>query len=148
MKGISLEILIDADYRRVFQVVADPRIYADAIPDVIQMEVLSEPYGVIGTRVRDTRKIGDQLISTEMEVVDYHANRSITTQAIAYNCTWTNIFEVNPEGYQTLLTLQVDFEPHQFFTRILIWMMRGTMRRALQKELIHLKNYCELSIQA
>ena len=143
MKRIAQERLIDAPLDLVFETVADIRNYAEAIPHIQEVSILSEVQVGVGTRFRETRRVAGQEATTELEVTEYEANRRYRCVSDTHGTIWDSIFGVEERDGKTRLTLVLNARPKSVMTRLMNPMIRGMVAKAISDDLDAVKTYCE-----
>lgn len=134
---------IDAPPERVFRVIADIRRYSKAQPDIVDVEFLSDSEYGVGTRFRETRRMGKRETTTELEVTELVENDRVRIVSDAGGTVWDSQFTVRGRDGGTELTLVMEARPHRLLARITTPLMAGMLRRALEKDMDAVKAYCE-----
>lgn len=134
---------IDAPPERVFRTIADIREYSEAQPDIVAVEFLSERRYGVGTRFRETRRMGKRETTTELEVTELVENERVRIVSDAGGTVWDSLFTVQGRAGGTELSLVMEARPYKLLARITTPLMTGTLRRALEKDMDAVKAYCE-----
>lgn len=143
MSKISVTTTIDAPLGKVFQTVADIRNFSKAVPDIVDVEMLSEVTTDKGTHFRETREINGREASTELEVTEYVENEHIRLVADSHGTVWDSVFTVSKSDGQTELKLVMDAKAYKLLSKLMNPLMKGFMKKALQKDMEAVKRYCE-----
>lgn len=143
MSTISVTTTIKAPLEEVFQTVADIRIFSEAVPDIVEMEMLSEVSTGKGTRFRETRMINGKEAITELEVTEYVENERIRLVADSHGTVWDSVFTVSESHNHTELKLVMEAKAYKLLPKLMNPFMKGFMKKALQKDMEAVKNYCE-----
>jgi uncharacterized protein YndB with AHSA1/START domain len=143
MSQTRLSRTIAAPVDRVFRTIADVREFSTAVPDIVEVELLSETRSGAGTRFRETRRFGKREAATELEVTEFEANQRIRIVSDAGGTVWDSLFTVRPAAGGTHLELVMDARPHALLARITTPLMRGVVRRAIERDMDAVKAYCE-----
>lgn len=98
MTRTRLERTIAAPVSEVFRTVSDIRRYSEAIPDIVNVEMLSEKTSGVGTRFRETRVIKGREASTELEVTEFVEDHRIRLVSDAHGTVRDTVFTVRPGG--------------------------------------------------
>ena len=77
MTTTHVETRIHAPVDEVFRTVADIHNFATAVPEIVDVEFLSERRSGVGTRFRETREMGSRSASTVLEVTEYVENERV-----------------------------------------------------------------------
>ena len=89
---------IKAPSAAVFETVAQVDNYTKAVPDIVEVEYLSEQHMGVGTRFRETRLMGKRKASTELEVTEYVPNERVRLVSDQGGTIWDTVFTVTPKG--------------------------------------------------
>ncbi len=143
MTQISITRTIAAPTDLVFRTVADIRNFSRAIPDIVGVEFLSDIESGVGTRFRETRRHGGKEFSNELEVTEYVDNDRVRIVADSHGTVWDTVFTVESESDGTLLRMVMDARPHSFVSRLSNPVMKGFIRKAIERDMDAVKAYCE-----
>ena len=153
---MQLSTTIDAPPEAVFAAASDFPHAPDMIAGIDKIEMLSEandgsPIGV-GTRFRETRTMfGKQAVET-MEVTEYDPPRAYTLTALSCGVRFDSRVEVAPaqpdhDDGSSRLSYDVQGTPTTLTARVVGAitgpMMKGTMRKAMEKDLADMKAHLE-----
>ena len=134
---------INAPIDLVFKTVSDINNFSKAIPDIINVEFLSDVKSGIGTRFRETRLMNGKEAMTELEVTEFVENDHVRTVTDSHGAIWDSVFTVKRVDGHTELTLVMDARPHKFMQKTMIPMIKGMISKALEKDMDAVKTYCE-----
>lgn len=143
MTGITRSVLVDAPVERVFAAVAHAEQFADAVPQIAEVEFLSEATIGVGTRFKETRQVNGRSGSTVLEVTEYVPNRRVTIVSDAGGTLWETVLTTDPKGAATELGMVMQARPHTLLARISTPMIKGMVVRGLEADLEAVKEYCE-----
>ena len=143
MTTTHVETRIHAPVDEVFRTVADIHNFATAVPEIVDVEFLSERRSGVGTRFRETREMGSRSASTVLEVTEYVENERVRLVSEAGGAVWDSVFRVRSDGDYTVLTLDMEARPKNLLARIVTPLMRGTVKGAIEKDMQAVKAYCE-----
>ncbi len=143
MSQIVITRTIDAPPDRVFSTVADIRNYANAIPAIVDVEILTEQETGVGTRFREARRMKNREVSTELEITEYVENERVRLIADSHGAVWDSVFTVRAKDGGTELVLTMESRAGGLIPRALNWLMSGMFRKALGQEMDALKTFCE-----
>jgi uncharacterized protein YndB with AHSA1/START domain len=148
MVRTSLSRTIDAPIEKVFDTVAHIENFSKANPRIIQVEFLSDRHSGVGTRFRETRRMGKRAVSTELEVTEYVPNERVRLVSDAGGTIWDTTFTTRPaSGGGAELSLVMTAEAYKIVAKVLNPLIRGMVRRAIEDDLDAVKAYCETSAQ-
>jgi hypothetical protein len=148
--------LIDAPQEAVFAAASDFPNAPGMIGGIDAVEMLSPasdgtPIGV-GTRFRETRTMMGKKAVETMEVTEYDPPRAYTLSALSCGVRFDSrvtCLEENPGtgGGGCRLSFDVKGEPRSMFAKVVSpvmgLMMKGTMRKMMEKDLADVKAYVE-----
>jgi carbon monoxide dehydrogenase subunit G len=143
MGPITTTRYIEAPPEAVFTVIANMQNWAEAVPDVVRVEMLSDTTTGVGTRFRETRLMKGKEATTELEVTEYVENERIRIVADTGGTIWDSVHTVTPERGGTELELSMDARPHTFLARLITPFVKPMLGKALAKDLDAVKLYCE-----
>ena len=143
MTQITVQRTIDAPLGTVFRAVTEVENLPASIPDVVSVEFLSEARSGVGTRFRETRRMGKREMQTELEVTELVPNERARMVADSHGTVWDTLFTVRPAGDKTELEICMDARPHKLLPRLMNPLMKGVFRGGLQKHLDAVSAYCE-----
>src|SRR5579862_8657141 len=89
---------INAPLQVVFKTMADVEQFSKAVPHITKVEFLTEKKSRVGARFRETRKMKDKEVSTELVVTEYVENERVRMVAADHGITWDSIFIVREEN--------------------------------------------------
>jgi hypothetical protein len=98
MTRTTVTRFIHAPIDRVFNTVADIRLFSQAIPHIVNVEFLSDAKSGVDTRFRETRVMKGKKVTTELEVTEYVENSHVRLVADSHGTVWDSLFTVNPNG--------------------------------------------------
>lgn len=136
---------IGAPVGAVFDLIADPVNYTRAVPQITKVEFLTGQRSGVGTRFRETRKMGSRDAATELEVTEYVTNERVRMVSDAGGTIWDSVFTVTPtgDGGATKLDLVMEARPHRFLARVVVPLTRGIVARAVAGDMDAVKAYLE-----
>lgn len=143
MTQIVITRTIAAPPDRVFRTVADIRNYANAVPSITDVDILTEQETGVGTRFREARWMKNREVATELEVTEYVENERVRLIADSHGAVWDSIFTVRAKDGGTELVLTMESRASGVIPRILNWLMSGMYRKALSQEMDAVKTFCE-----
>lgn len=148
---MQLSTHIDAPADAVFAAASDFPNATEMIGGINAIEMLSpatdgSPIGV-GTRFRETRTMFGKQATEEMEVSAFDPPRSYTLSALSCGVQFDSKVEVIPDGQGCRLGYDILGVPTTLFARVVGAitgpMMKGSMRKAMEKDLADIKAFVE-----
>ena len=143
MARTTVRRTIAAPAHVVFEAISDPGRFSKAVPDIVRVEIVSEVTSGVGTRFRETRLMHGKEATTELEVTEYVENERIRIVADSHGTLWDSVFTLKPAGGKTGLELAMDAKPHGIMSKIATPLMKGMLKKALERDMDAVKAYCE-----
>lgn len=143
MTQTRLTRTIDAPVDPVFRTVSDIREFSKAVPDILGVEFLSETRSGVGTRFRETRRFGKREAVTELEVTELVDDDRVRLVSESGGTVWDSLFTVTATDAGTELELVMDARPRGLLARITTPLLKGVIRKALEKDMDAVKAFCE-----
>ncbi len=137
---------IAAPIERVFQTVAQPERFCEAIPDIEKIEIVSAIKSGVGTRFRETRNMHGKTAVAEMEVAEYIDNQRFRLIGEMAGTIWDSRFELSKHGPGTQLEMHMIARPKNLFSRLLTPLMIGMVAKAIGGDMDQVKAFCEKSV--
>lgn len=135
---------INAPIEKVFRTVADVEQFSKAIPHILKVEFLTENKTGIGACFRETRKMKDKAITTQLEVTEYIENDHVRMVASDHGITWDTVFSVRRENGQTVLNMTMDATTNNFFKNIMLYIIKSMVQKSIEQDMDSVKTFCEL----
>lgn len=143
MSKIIVERRIHAPVRMVFDTIADIRNFSQAVPDIKNVEFISDVKSGVGTRFRETREFKGREVTTELEVTEYEEDEYVRIVSDTQGTVWDSVFTVSDLEGGTELTLEMNAKPYKFLARIMNLFMKRFIKKALKRDMDAVKKYCE-----
>ena len=134
---------IDAPVGRVFDTIAHIENLAKAIPEIVKVEFVTPQHSGVGTRFRETRRMGKREATVELEVKEFVANQRIRLVADAGGTVWDTLFAVTPAGSGTELSMVMDDKPYRFAAKLFNPLLRSMIRKGIERDMDAVKAHCE-----
>jgi len=143
MTRTTITRMIDAPFKVVFETISDMTNYSKAVPDIVDVEFLSDTRTGVGTRFRETRLMKGKEAMTELEVTEYVANDRVRMVADSHGTVWDTVFSVKSVAGRTELTLTMDAKAHKLLPTLMNPLLKGIIRKAVEKDMDSVKAFCE-----
>jgi carbon monoxide dehydrogenase subunit G len=136
---------INAPVDAVFETVSDISNYTKAVPELVRVEFVTEQRVGVGTRFRETRRMGKREATTELEVTEYERNERVRMVSDAGGTIWDSVFTVTPEedGSGTRLDVVMEARPYRLMSRLFVPLMKGAVAKAVAGDMDALKAWLE-----
>lgn len=142
MISYRIEETINRPVQEVFPYVADPTLHPKWM-DVSDVRVATPGEVRVGTRVRETMKMGSRMIPFTWEVTGYQADTTVAFRTIDGPMSWEGSYEVSPaEGLATHI-IGSGRLGLKGWRRIMEPFMSGEVQRGEAVELRRLKDLLE-----
>lgn len=129
MPSITVSRTIEAPAADVFDASTDVRAWADVVPAITKIEVLTDgPVGV-GTRFRETRTMFGREATEEMEFLEFERPHRYVLGAESHGCRYRSTFTLAPDGTGTKLEMVFDGTPLTFGAKVMTVLMRPLMKK-------------------
>ena len=143
MSRITVTRSIQAPVQRVFETVADVEGFSRAVPEIQEVEFLSDIRRGVGTRFRETRLMRGRKVVTELEVTEYEEDERVRLISDTSGVVWDSVFTVRPEADGTLLELTMEARPYKLLPKLTTPLLKGMITKALVADMDAVKVYCE-----
>lgn len=135
---------VQAPIDRVFHAVADIDNFSKIVPEIVEVEFLSDSRVGVGTRFRETRLMGKRKATTELEVTEYEPGKHVRFVSDAGGTIWDTVTSVEQlGGGEVELSLVMDARPHKFLARLVNPLIKGVVRKAIARDMDAVKAHCE-----
>ncbi len=128
---------------KVFDVVAHIERFSEAIPNITNVEFLTDQKAGVGTRFRETRRMKRQTATTDLEVTGYEKDERVRLVSDTGGTIWDTVFTVTPEAGGTRLDMVGEARPYKFMAKLVVPLISGMLTKALAADMHSVKEYCE-----
>ncbi len=129
---------------KIFDAIAHIERSAEVVPDIVNVEFLTEQRTGAGTRFRETRLMGKREATTELEVTEYEPNSRVRFVSDAGGTVWDTVFHLRPTGDGAVeLELVLDASPYKLLSKAFHPLIKGMVQRAIEKDMDAVKLFCE-----
>lgn len=144
MPRTSVTRTVQAPLEKVFDAVAHIESFSKVVPDITNVEFLSESRTGVGTRFKETRIMGKREATTELEVTQYVPNERVRMVADEGGTIWDTVFTTTATGDGAVeLTMVMDAKPYKLLAKMFNPLIRGFIQKAIEKDLDAVKAHCE-----
>lgn len=142
MAGFKRTIVIARPIEQVFDFATDLTHASKLLPNITQVEMITEGGMKPGAKFRETRVMRGRAHTAVIEVVDHQRPTIHSARAGMMGMVATYTFRFTPEGSGTRVDMDADVQGN-----FLWWLFLGMITRAMEKEdgeyLVRLKNAIE-----
>lgn len=143
MSTITVSRRIHAPVEAVFKIISDIRNFSKAVPDIVDVEFLSDQKTGVGTRFKETREFKGKKMSAILEVTEFEEDERIRMVSDTQGTVWDSVFTVTDLDGGTELTLEMHAKPYKLSARFVNLSIKGFMKKAVAKDMDAVKSYCE-----
>jgi len=143
MGSIATTRQVQAPVARVFDVIAHIENFQKAVPGIVGIEFLSETRSGLGTRFRETRRMGKREATCDLEVTEYEPEQHVRIVSNAGGTTWDTVFRVTTKGDGTELSMVMNDKPYKLLAKLFTPLIRPMVRKAVEKDMDDVKQFCE-----
>ncbi len=114
----------------------------DTNPDIVAVEFLSDQRAGIGTRFRETRRMGKREATTDLEITEWVDSERVRMVADSGGTIWDTRFTFTPTSRGTAYVMEMEARGHKPLNRFMNRLMSPLLRRGMEKHLRELARYC------
>jgi len=145
---LSTFIEIEKPREAVWKAIIDFQNCSDYIESILSVDIIDQPKDtLVGFKWKETRLMFGKEATETMWITDYVENEYYQTRAESHGSVYISKLSVDPAGDKTRLTMSFKGEPQSFgakvFSFCLGFMMKGSMKKALLKDLKDIKDHLE-----
>ena len=134
---------ISAPIEDVFEAISDINLYAQAIPHIVNVEILSEQKIDLGTRFRETRIMDNREMVTELEITEYQAPHIVRFVSDEGGTVWDTVFTFEEHSGKTIMNMSMEAKPYKLIARLMNLVIKGFVQKAIEADMDSVKEYCE-----
>ncbi|MCB9880969.1 MAG: SRPBCC family protein [Planctomycetes bacterium] len=134
-KPVTSVRTVSAPPQAVFDIISDPRRYAEIQPDIVGIDVLQEDAEGRVERFRETRRMKGREAAVELRITERTPAKRIRFVSDAGGTTWDTVYSLRSEGEGTALHLEMQVRPYKFFARILTPLILPMVRRGIESDM-------------
>lgn len=150
MAGVKVSVTVRAPQEKVFEISSNIVDSAKVISGIQSIEPLTEGPVKPGFKWRETRIMFGKEATEEMWIDAFEPPHRYTVLAESHGCKYHSEIRVDPSGsdpQSCVLSMNFSGEGTTFFAKLMSavmgWMMMGSVRKALQKDLEDVKAAAE-----
>jgi uncharacterized protein YndB with AHSA1/START domain len=143
MATITVERTIHSPASTVFQTIADPRLFAQAIEGVTGVEVLPGVPSGAGLRFRQSRTIGGRSGTMDFEITEAVPDARVRIVNETHGTVWDSVFSLAPSAGGTELTMRMETRSQRLLPRLMMPIVCLMIRKAVAKDIDGVKAFCE-----
>lgn len=140
---VAVSRTIQSPLPKVFETIARPDRFCEAIPDIIQIEIISDQKYGVGTRFRETRNMNGKTAVAEMTVSEQVENQLVRLVAEMGGADWDTCFRLSPLGKDVQLDMIMIARPKTLFAKFLTPLIMGMVGKAVGSDMDQVKIHCE-----
>lgn len=146
MPTITIARTIEASAEEVFDASTAVHTWADVVPAIQSVEVLTDGPVGLGTRFRETRTMFGREATEEMEILEFERPNRYVFGAESHGCRYRTTFTLTPDGTGTQIEMVFAGTPLTFTAKVMTVVMRpfmGKMADMCAKDLEAIKAHVE-----
>jgi hypothetical protein len=144
MTRTTVSRTIHAPIERVFDTVAHIDNFSKVVPEIVNVEFLSENRSGVGARFKETRRMGKREITVELKVTEYVQNDRIRIVSDMAGTVWDTVFTVKPATASAVdLTMVMDAKAYKLLPKLMNPLFKGLIRKSIEKDMDAVKAFCE-----
>lgn len=145
---LSVFVEIEKSIEDVWKAIIDFENCSNYINSIIEIEIIDNPRDtLIGFKWKETRVMFGKEATETMWITDYVENNYYQTRAESHGSIYISRLSLERVRENTKLTMSFTAEAQTFFVKILSvfmgFMIKGSMKKALLKDLNDIKNHLE-----
>jgi uncharacterized membrane protein len=145
---LSVVVEIEKPVEEVWRAIVDFKNCPNYITSIVNLEILHEPKdSLIGFKWKETRVMFGKEATEIMWITDCVENEYYQTRAESHGSIYKSRLSIEPLGENTKLTMSFTAEAQNFFAKLISklmgFMIKGSMKKALLKDLNDIKTYLE-----
>ncbi len=144
MKPVTVTASIAAVPDRVYETIVDVELLPKTSPDTVSVEFLGEQRTGAGTRFLETRRMGKQSEQFELELTECDPSARTARFVCDHGgVVWDTTMEVAPDGDGSRVQFTMSALTDSTMKRLIFTLMRGVFRKAMNRQVDALRDYCE-----
>jgi uncharacterized protein YndB with AHSA1/START domain len=145
---LSVFVEIEKPIEDVWKAIVDFENCTNYISAIVDLKIIDKPADtLIGFKWKETRIMFGKEATETMWITDYAENDFYQTRAESHGSIYISRLSLEHVGENTKLTMSFTAEAQKFFVKIMSvvmgFMMKGSMKKALVKDLNDIKNHLE-----
>jgi hypothetical protein len=143
MASLTVVRTIHSPASTVFETIADPRGYAQAIDGVTNLEILPGPASGAGLRFRQSRTLSGRSGTMDFEVTEYVPDARVRIVNETHGTVWDSMFTMEPSAGGTTLRMRMDARPGRLLARLMMPIVMRMIRKAVEGDMDAVKTFSE-----
>jgi len=148
--NLSSSVVIERPPEKVWNVITDFKNCSNFITSIVKVEILNQPKdSLLGFKWKETRVMFGKEATEIMWITDYVENKYYQARAESHGSIYKSRLAVEQVDSKTKLSMSFTAESTTFFAKVFSflmgWVMKGSMEKAINKDLMDIKTYLESS---
>lgn len=143
MRQIEARRVIRAPREEVFDLTANIDNYVEVVPNITNVEFLSDHRSGVGARFRETRQMGKRSATTELEVTEYEPPETARFVSDEGGTIWDTRYTYESTEGGTELTMVMDIKPYTLRAKLITPLIQRTVAKAVESDMDAVKQHCE-----
>ena len=144
---IQVQISICSSKELIWTIVSDIENSSKVFKDIKYIEIIEKPQsGLQGTKWKEVREFMGKEATETMWITEVIENRSYISEAKNSGCLYHSSIILEESGCKVNVTKSFQSTPQTFLARLMapvMWMMKGTLKKCLMRDLEDLKRFAE-----
>ena len=147
---VTVDIKIEKPKDSVWSAITDFENWESMISSILKIVIINKPTGdFVGLKWEETREMFGKEAKETMWITDSVVNEYYCTRAESHGSVYTTKISLSDSGTSTLLTMSFSGIAQTIVAKIISFLMspfiKKSMKKALTKDLVDIKNYVEKS---
>jgi len=146
---LSESIEIRKPLEEIWSVITDFKNCPNFIEGIVNVEIIEQPEDtLVGFKWKETRVMFGKEATETMWITEYIENEYYQTRAESHASIYISKLSLERSGQNTNLTMSFSSEATTFFVKLISsfmgFMIKGSMKKVINKDLADIKNHLEL----
>ena len=137
---------INAPVEKVFETISRIDQFSQAIPQITNVELLTEQTHGLGTKFKETRVMNGREATVQLECTEYNENESVRMVSDEGGTVWDTVFRTVSVDGQTELSLEMESRPYKLMAKLMVPMISKVVSKAVERDMDSVKAFCEAKV--
>ena len=146
---LSVFVEVKKPLEGVWKAIIDFKNCSNYMESIIKLEIIEQPEDtLVGFKWKETRVMFGKEATETMWITEYIENEYYQTRAESHGSIYISKLSLERSGQNTNLTMSFSSEATTFFVKLISsfmgFMIKGSMKKVINKDLADIKNHLEL----
>lgn len=127
----------------VFNTISTVDGFQSAVPQITNVEFLTEQRSGVGTRFRETRVLNGKEAKATLEIAELEPLKRVRMLSNEGGVVWDSVFTVNEHQSQTELKLVMEARPTNPLGHLMVPLILNWIQSAIEADMSSIKSWCE-----